>query len=368
MQKLLAKARYGVSHNKFQSLFICVQLCEVDPLFSQQRLGAEVFSLIQENDNTKTLVLRPGKRWKGFKSGQYVSMELDIEGIRTKRNYSISSSPKQFKETGLFNITVKEVEGGKVSCYLNQHIHTKATLYISEAKGDFTLNKCREQTIINASVKPLFIAAGSGVTPIMSMIEHLQESESLNPFTLIYYVNTKETMIFGERLKALSESVPAFTFIPHYTNEEDYICSEQLVLDCPDILERYIYLCGPQTFMDATLDCTKSLGIAEESIQYEQFSSPNTTVFNTRKTGQIQFMQSGKVLESNGDKTLLELAELSGLKPKYGCRNGICCECKCERPTGQLINSQTGKLIPAEQSHIQTCISIPVGDVSIGAL
>ena len=120
--------------------------------------------------------------------------------------------------------------------------------------------------------------------------------------------------------------------------------------------------------MGAVLKCTDALSVPQKQITLENFGS-NTPVskgdMKNGKGGVVHFSKSDKKITSPGDKTLLELAELMGLNPKYGCRNGICFECKCERGTGQVMNRLTGELIPEEQSQIQTCISVPVGDVSI---
>jgi ferredoxin-NADP reductase len=341
-------------------------LCDIDPIFSQQRIGAEIVKIIQETKDTTTLVLKANIRWKGFLPGQYISIELDINGVRMQRNYSISSSPQLFKDKGIFSITVKSIAGGKVSAYINQHTQTKDVIYISDAKGDFTLSPFKFKSELDATLTPLFIAAGSGITPIMSMIENLLDSQYERDISLVYYVNTPEDVIFEDRLSRLAGSFPQFHFIPHFSDQEGFITKDVLENDCSgDLCNKQVFICGPQVFMDSVQSIAKNCGIEQDSIQLEQFGSATNTSFKSEKSGQVKFERSGKSIPSNGDKSLLELAELAGLAPKYGCRSGICCECKCQRPEGTLLHKQTGQLIPEDQSHIQTCISMPVGDVSL---
>ncbi len=369
MRTLQAFSNKFWQHNGQLQNYIDFILCEIDPLFSRQRIGAEVFQIINEAENTKTFILRPPSRWEGFKPGQYISVELEINGVRMRRNYSISSSPKLFREKQLFSITVKEIDGGIVSTYLNNGVQTKDVVYISAASGSFGMDDLQSIDTNVPLSSTLFVAAGSGITPIMSMIEHIKEYNPDTVFTLVYYTTNKEQQIFSKRLNGLKDLLPNFSFIPHLTESEGYITKEQLKSDCPDITTRNIYLCGPQAFMDSTKEYASDLGVSDTALKFESFgSSPNTLTYNSEKEGVVNFTQSGNSIQSKGDKTLLELAELSGLNPKYGCRNGICFECKCSRIDGQVLNRLTGELIPEDQSQIQSCISVPVGNVSISDL
>lgn len=350
----------SISYRVFVCILIAIISCEIDPLFSRQRNAVDVVKIKRETKNTKTFTLKPYRAWGGFKPGQYIGVEVEVNGVRLRRNYSISSSSLFFKKTGCVNITVKQIDAGRVSGYLNNQVNTRDVLHISEAMGSFT---------VSDYISPLlFVGAGSGITPIMSIIEGIKENSPLLEFTLIYHVLSKDEVVFSDRLYMLAASLPNFTFLPHYTDEEGFVTEKQLISDCADIVDRNIFLCGPPGFMDAVLKCTDALSVPQKQITLENFGS-NIPVskgdMKNGKGGVVHFSKADKKITSPGDKTLLELAELMGLNPKYGCRNGICFECKCERGTGQVMNRLTGELIPEEQSQIQTCISVPVGDVSI---
>lgn len=357
-------ARFWQQEGTLQT-YLDFLLSEIDPMLSLKQNVAEIVHVINETTDTKTFVLRPSSRWQGFDAGQYINVETEINGVLVRRNYSISCAPILFREQQLISITVKKLDGGRVSTHLHERLCVGELLTISQASGDFRLNP---STPNNRSVKPLFIAAGSGITPIISMINKIKEDTPEQPVSLIYYVNNPQALIFESQLQALSKSMPNFSFYPHFTESEGYITSQQLRFDCPDIAERTLYLCGPQEFMKSASEQSINLGLAPERVYQESFGIPVQTSLQAGTSGQVRFLRSGKHIESNGKKTLLELAESAGLKPKYGCRSGICHECKCSKGTGQVLNTLTGELTPDDQTHIQACISIPVGDLSIESL
>lgn len=366
---------------------------EFDPLFSARRMAAEVVELIDETQDVKTYVLRPSVHWKGFVPGQYIAIEVDIKGVRVQRNYSISSAESLFEREGLISITVKCVEGGAVSNYLANALRLNKVLHISEARGTFVLasddlaQKDSEKSNPKADAPraPLFVAAGSGVTPVMAMIEALAESNALGNARLVYAVNTKQALIFAERLHALQERNPGFELLPHYSESKSGQLNHKSLLEyCPDAAERAIYTCGPAGFMEMVQGLAAELGMPESAVRSESFGLSRAKniadrLSQARKTrvscdsgkasnanpAHVTLVKAQTTLVAKGDKTFLELAEQAGLKPKFGCRMGVCHECKCEKSSGRVMNSLTGELVPEEQTHIQACISIPVDDVSI---
>ena len=364
-------------------------LNEFDPLFAANRMGAEVIDIIEETRQTRTLVLRPSIHWKGYTPGQYVPVEIDINGVRHRRHYSISSTPYEFKCANTIRITIKRVENGLVSNYLHEQLSIGDLIHIDAATGDFTLdsifiNRQRTKTSLpKLSKKPsrkplLFVAAGSGITPIMAMLEALAEHRALyknqQTIHLIYFAKSKSEMIFFDRLNHLAASLPGFFFLPHFTDTQGRVTEQVLKEDCPNITKYQWYICGPQGFMDTVRNAASTLGIAKKDIKSEAFGTPSTTLalsdyLNAKDSnsalGRISFSASGKTIESKGEQTLLELAESAGLKPKYGCRSGICHECKCSKTSGQVLNTLSGEIIPEAQQQIQACISVPIGDVSI---
>lgn len=340
-----------------------------DPLFGLQRMAAEVLGVVEEAPGVKSLVLRPPARWQGFEPGQYVNIELDIDGVRYRRNYSISSAKSLFEREGLFSITVKQVPGGLVSEYVQQHVKAGSYLYISEAKGQFILPPL-------AASAPVFVAAGSGITPVMAMLEALAEKDALDGAELIYIVRTRADVIFADRLRKLSEQYKGFQYSLYFSDERGRAKFPQLLKDIDQPTCRKLYICGPEGMMQSAQKAALKLGFRPSDIASESFGLSNLNK-TKRMMGEVASASSsvhcelsgktlsGKTLSGHPPQTLLELAERAGLKPKYGCRSGICHECSCLKSSGRVLNLKTGTLVPEEQRMVQACISVPIDDVSI---
>ncbi len=362
--------------------FMDYVLCRIDPLLSLQRDYAQVVSIGEETRQAKTFILRPSFLWKGFLAGQHIQLETEINGVRYRRFYSISSAPTLFAERGLISITVKKIPGGRISNHLHKTLRVGDILAIGKAVGRFICDQldseqlytksCREESVPIAenSKEVLFIAAGSGVTPFKSMLETLYSEKPERKVTLILYANRADELIFNIWLSQLSEQWSNFRLITH--------CGEQISLDslrsdCPDMAQRAVYLCGPVGFMDKTIRFARELDVPSDTIRQENFGNVSRPSALVDAAGinlmlveaEVLFTKTGKKIKSPGGKTLLELAEQSGLHPKYGCRRGICHECTCQREGGDIFNTLTGALVPKEQNRIQACISVPVGDLVV---
>ena len=345
-------------------------LCELDPMLSQKRIAAEIVAIARETCETSTIVLRPSYRWKGFKPGQYITLEIEIDGVRYRRNYSLSCSPKYYEETGKISLTVKTVGEGKVSSFLNSAVSVAEVVHISEARGQFTLPG---QTGYQAKNSIVFVAGGSGVTPIRSMIDHLlettrNESETESEeIVLIHYAKKAEDIIFNDHFKGLAERNKKFSYFSHFSDREGSVSAKQLQQDCTSLKDKHLYLCGPEGFMSAVRSAARSLSVSEGLIHSESFGEGLSSCSELLETeqGLVNFSFAGKQIHSNGKQSLLELAEMAGLKPKSGCRNGICHECKCHRPEGRLFNRVTGNPISEDQTHVQSCITVPSGNLTL---
>ena len=343
-------------------------LCSIDPLLSRKRLATGVVAVVKETAESSTLILRPPARWAGFEAGQFINVELEIEGARFRRNYSVSCSPDDFQRTGLISITVKRVSGGKVSGYLNQSLTASELVYISEAMGQFTW-----ETMDSVSTQgALFVAGGSGITPIKAMIDQRFgagrfDTGSAGPVTLVHYAKNAEDILFMSHFIQLAKQNAGFTYIPHFSEQEGQISSEQLALDCPDLEDRSLFLCGPEGFMRTVQEIAGSKSVPESRIFTESFGAAvlSGSEMEQGTPGMIEFAYANRKVQSDGQRSLLELAEQAGLKPKYGCRSGICHECTCQRPQGSLVNRLTGQAIEQDQQSVQACISVPTGDLTL---
>ncbi len=336
-------------------------LTEINPQLSRLNLNAKVIEVIQETADAKTYVLKPPAHWRSkFQAGMHLQIGVEINGTRVRRTYSFSCAPSDFARSGTIRFTAKRIADGRVSNWLFNNLKPGQLIQIAPASGIFTLEQCSDANL-------LFLAGGSGITPFFSMLnEHLNEPDS-RTFNLIYYCRHQGDVIFAKQLDALQRRhSDRFSLNLVLTDDQGQMNREQLLRDCPDLTERAVLLCGPQGFMDAAQALLKELGVGAECIFQESFGTP-VRLFTATDAGtsDVRFTQAGLQVTGDGTKTILELAEEAGLTPKYGCRAGVCHECKCTKRGGQVMDVRSGEVSLSDEEEIQVCISIPVGPVEV---
>lgn len=348
-------------------------LTEFDPALSIQRNPARVMRVVNETHDTRTFVLKPLRNFTGFSAGQHVSVEIEVNGARRRRNYTISSSPERYEREGVFTITVKIQPEGKVSNALHAQVGAGDLVYLGKVSGEFLLQ--------NPDRKTLMLAAGSGITPFISMLEDLYQpastdslytvAQSDRQWVLMYYVRSDADLICGKRLAELADLLPGFTYVPMLSDKQGNISSSQIKKHCSDFAERQVMLCGPGPFMDAARGLAEAGGVAKEDILQESFgaalAASGSAVLeqDAIRKGTITFKKSGKTVSTDGTKSILEVAESLGLNPKYGCRAGVCHECKCAKTEGRALNLLSGKVMDADESMVQTCVTVPYGTMEV---
>src|SRR5947208_2294565 len=168
----------------------------INPLWSTRELRGRIEEIKHETEDAATVLIKPGYRWPGHKPGQYLRIGVDIEGVRHWRAYSLTSDP--WREDGLIGITVKNVDEGVVSPYLVRRGRPGTIVSLGGVEGDFILPD-------EPAEKLLFISAGSGITPIMSMLRSLSHQDEMNDVVLLHSARTEDDLIFGDQLRKLEE-------------------------------------------------------------------------------------------------------------------------------------------------------------------
>lgn len=241
-------------------------LASVNPLWVQAYTPAQVERVERETADTLTFTLRPARRWTGFQAGQHVTVGVDIDGVRHHRTFSLSSPPTLWQRQGRITLTIKRQPGGRVTPWLHQHLTPSQTLALGEAFGDFLLPEPAQPL--------LFIAGGSGITPILSQLETLVAGDARVPMTLIYCVRTPADVIAAERLRALDARSPALTVT--IVTDDGPRSSRHLGdahLDTvPGLKARQVYLCGPQGLMELAESELLQRGLRSSQIRRASFS------------------------------------------------------------------------------------------------
>ena len=214
----------------------------VNPLWSTRELRGRIERVEHETETAATILIKPGYRWPGHKPGQYVRIGIDIDGVRHWRAYSLTSDP--YREDGLISITPKKVDEGKVSPYLVEEAKPGTIVSLSNIEGEFVLPD-------PPPPKLLFISAGSGVTPIMSMLRHLDHYDQLNDAVLLHSARHTDDVIFGDDLRGLADRRDGFRLHEQLTRENGRMGPHDLDRLCPDWRERETYISGPNDMLDA---------------------------------------------------------------------------------------------------------------------
>lgn len=331
----------------------------INPMWVQQFTPARVERVVDETADTKTFVLKPAKRWSGFEAGQHVNICIDIDGVRRNRTFSLSSAPAQWNDHGTVTLTIKRLPGGLVTNWMHDHLQAGDTLGLGEAFGDFLVPEASEPL--------LYIAGGSGITPVLSQLETLAASDYRAPVTLLYFVRTQADIIGAEKLYSLRQNWPAFTLNVVATNESEQprFLRESDLEEVPGIKARRCYLCGPKGLMDLAGDLLDRQGIAEDRRHSTFFAAARAALDTDSLGGAVHFSRSDLNVSSEGDAVLLDIAEAAKLSPRYGCRMGICHQCSCKKTSGTVVNRLTGKSSGPGEENIQLCISVPQGPVTV---
>src|SRR3954447_9540060 len=214
----------------------------INPLWSTRELRGRIERIDHETQDAATVLIKPGYRWEGHDPGQYLRIGLDIKGRRHWRAYSLTSDPE--RPDGCISITVKNVDEGKVSPQLVRRGRPGSIVSLGGVEGDFVLPD-------ELPEKLLFVSAGSGITPIMSMLRSLEHRDALDDVVLLHSARTPEEVIFGEELRELGEKHDGFRVHEQLTKDMGRLKPADLEELCEDWRERETYLSGPSEMLDA---------------------------------------------------------------------------------------------------------------------
>jgi len=325
------------------------------PLWSRTDGRAEVVEIVDETHDTKTFWLRPPRSWAGHDAGQFVTVTCEVNGVATRRCYSLSSRPGE----ALVAITIKRVEGGLMSPWLHERVHVGDHLALSPASGDFTAPSATRAPL-------LFLTGGSGITPAMAILRDLTARGALPDTVFIHHARSPRDLAFADELRALAASHRQLSLHLLTDDVDGFFDEATFTALAPDFAARETYLCGPAPLMDRAAGLWDG-GYTHTRLHAERFALP-TTVATREAVGtptQATLATSGRTLSLNGAGTLLEQLEQGGATPAHGCRIGICHTCKCIKRAGSVQNLLTGAISDAPNQLIQLCISRPRGDITL---
>jgi ferredoxin-NADP reductase len=325
----------------------------------------------QQTHDTKTLRFQlPREKRLCAKPGQFLTFQWTVDGQRVSRSYTISSSPVQ---ENYVEITPKRIENGYVSVFLNQQAKPGLVVEASGPYGKFYFDETLHKSIV-------LIAAGSGITPMISMLSYIDDLKLGNPVTLLYCVRTRADIIFQDELERLGRSLPHFTYEvclsrpdPNWKGHSGRLTEEIVSQHMTNLDSVFCFLCGPKGFMDSAHQILSTLGINEDRILQESFAggerSTAPRLGEARGFETVVFIQSEKVCENSAGSTLLDLAEKNGVQIPYGCRQGLCGECATRVVSGTVQMDVEAGLTAEQKSagYVLPCVSRARGTVVVAA-
>ncbi|MCZ4281056.1 hybrid-cluster NAD(P)-dependent oxidoreductase [Kiloniella laminariae] len=327
--------------------------------------------IIQETHDIRTFkfIADPQQRFD-YKAGQFLTLFVPIDGKVVSRCYTISSSPSR---PDSLTITVKRVTGGKVSNWLHDHLAIGSTLEAQGPSGQFHLQENQPRQL-------LLLSGGSGITPMLSMLRFI--TDNALDFDIHFHHSARRNcdLVSWQELTLLARQVPGLKLSFNTSQEkpdtshsnkvfEGRLTRDKLIEVCPDLLERSIFVCGPDAFMKTAQEDLRILGLPDDQYEQESFSIvPLAPPEDARgESYKIHFTKSGVTTEIKGNQTVLTVAEASGIDAPYSCRGGICGTCKQLLVSGSIAAPNAMGLSNEEvdTGFFLPCCSFPRSDLSV---
>jgi ring-1,2-phenylacetyl-CoA epoxidase subunit PaaE len=303
-----------------------------------------------------------------FKAGQYINLKLTLDGNEIRRAYSICSSP----ESEELRIAVKAVKNGVFSQFANKSLSAGDTLEIGTPEGNFTFEPDFDRQKNYAA-----FAAGSGITPVLSIIKSVLQSEPKSAFVLVYGNKSKEDAMFYDDLHQLQLDYVGRFFV-HYIYSQAKIVGElfgriekstvNFVLNNKHKEKEFdkFYLCGPEEMIAEVSSTLKEHNIAEKNIKFELFTTTATEKVISGDTNghtKVTMMIDGDeaTFEMSQKQTILEAALKQGLDAPYSCQGGICSSCLCRITKGTAEMKKNSILTDGEiaEGLVLSCQAVP---------
>lgn len=344
-------------------------LGRLDSTLSLHRILARVEAVRDETHDVKTFVLRPNARFGTYLPGSYVTVHVTIGGRPVQRSYSLSSAPEG---DGLVAITVKRVPGGLVSNHLADTLRPGQILELGAPEGQFVLRPSTTGTA-GTSDKLLMISAGSGITPVMSMLRHLVTRESSSSeVTFVHFARSPRDVIFGRELEKIAKGSSNVNVVlcveepdDAWTGLSGRFSKALLESVAPEFRTMATYLCGPSGFMKVVMQTLERAEADLSKLRFERFSAEFDASEFLEHSQTVRFLRSGVEALSNRPLTVLQEAEAQGLRVDSGCRAGTCGTCRCKKRKGVVFNTATGQESSAGEEMIYPCVSIARGTVEV---
>ncbi|HEX7244704.1 MAG TPA: ferredoxin reductase [Solirubrobacterales bacterium] len=327
----------------------------INPLWSTRELRGRIERISPEADGAVSLLIRPGFEWPGHRPGQYLRIGVVVDGVHHWRAYSLTTEPG--RPDGCIGITPKLVPSGVVSPYLTQRARPGDVVRLGGVEGTFVLPSPPLR-------RALFVSAGSGITPIVSMLRSLDRADALTDVVHVHSARTAERVIFGEHLRELASRRKGLRLHLQLTGEQGRLAAADLDRLCPDWRTRETFASGPGEMLDALRARWQAEGDPAR-LSIERFQPIVGGNGATAAGGRVRFLASGIETECGGGTPILLAGEEAGAQLPSGCRMGICRTCVGRLRAGAVRDLRTGEVHDTPNETVRTCVNAPEGKVEI---
>ena len=328
----------------------------VDPLWTRRRLLVEVLALHPVGGEMLSLHLRSHHRLDQTAAGRHIELCAVIDGVRVCRSYT----PLFIGEREL-EIGIKKIAHGRFSSWIHEQLRVGDHLEIQQIYGEPPLRT------LAATQTPALIAGGSGMTLAMAMLYDFAERQPTQKVRLLQYARTAFDLVYLDELAALQQRLPRLQVFFALTQDQDvstplhghFDREHWQALALPD--DSPVLVCGPARLIDGVREVLRQFGhrgeLYVEAYHRELQSAPEGATVTVR----VQ----DHAITSTTQQLLLERLEAAGLKPAYGCRQGICMSCTCRKTQGRVQNALDGSISEEGEEDIRLCISRPLTDIDL---
>jgi stearoyl-CoA 9-desaturase NADPH oxidoreductase len=329
-----------------------------NPLWSARELRGRIVEVRRETEDSATLVIKPGWGFSfDYQPGQYIGIGLLVDGRWRWRSYSLTSSPAETSGSGAtrtVTITVKAMPEGFLSTHLVAGVEPGTIVRLAAPQGNFVLPHPSPQSI-------LFLTAGSGITPVMSMLRTLVRRNQIGNITHLHSAPTESDVMFRAELAALAADQAGYRLQVRETRKQGRLDLASLDQEVPDWRERQTWACGPEGMLAQAERVWSAAGLGDR-LHLERFAVSKAAPAGAG--GTVTFIRSGRAVAADAATSLMDAGEGAGVQMPFGCRMGICQSCVVSLVEGHVRDLRTG----AEHdpgTRVQTCISAASGDCAL---
>ncbi len=328
-----------------------------NPLWSARELRGRILQVRRETEDSATLVIKPGWGFNfDYQPGQYMGIGLLMDGRWRWRSYSLTSTPAAGTSGSArtVTITVKAMPEGFLSSHLVAGVEPGTVVRLAAPQGNFVLPDPAPASI-------LFLTAGSGITPVMSMLRTLARRNQIGDIAHLHSAPTESDVMFRTELAALAADHPGYRMRLRETRAQGRLDLSVLDSEVPDWRERQTWACGPEGLLTAAERVWAAAGVSER-LHLERFAV--TRAAPVGAGGTVTFAQSRRTVAADAATSLMDAGEGAGVQMPFGCRMGICQSCVVSLVEGHVRDLRTGQE-HEPGTRVQTCVSAASGDCTL---